>query len=381
VSRRPGQDRAAITLAGLHPDGVYWFENRPPGGFTTSRYYRDALPDWAERWHGIDPPGDAFLSRVPERWEHATGAPPNAARMDDTPWEVARFQRVSGHPLRSEERKKFLDQLYFSPWLDTLTLEFGGARGAGEARPARRRIARRRSLRHRYRGTSLWSGKPEARDALRRLDADLGVSRRAGEGPGRGACSSSRRTTASSSCRSTRLGGRQRARARGASTEGAGEGAEAASKRRSSLRAAHRTERRGRPASLTTLNRGSRAHEGAEGPRGRALVDDGCGGGGGIAKERSCLVGLTTPDPERSGDLTLQTEPGCVLAPYPSGTSHGTPHLYDRAVPLVFLGPGIAPGVVRGRAAPVDVAPSLARQLGVPVPAGLDGQALPLSDE
>ena len=27
-------------------------------------------------------------------------------------------------------------------------------------------------------------------------------------------------------------------------------------------------------------------------------------------------------DPERSGDLAVQTAPTCVLAPYPAGTSH-----------------------------------------------------------
>jgi arylsulfatase A-like enzyme len=76
----------------------------------------------------------------------------------------------------------------------------------------------------------------------------------------------------------------------------------------------------------------------------------------------------------------IQTAPTCVLSPYPSGTSHGTPNLYDRAVPLVFMGTGVTKGVVRGRAAPVDIAPTLARALGLTPPAGLDGRALPLND-
>jgi hypothetical protein len=86
-------------------------------------------------------------------------------------------------------------------------------------------------------------------------------------------------------------------------------------------------------------------------------------------------------DPERSGDLTIQTLPTCELTPYPQGTSHGTPNLYDRAVPVVFFGPGVTAGVVRGRAAPVDIAPTLARHLGVPAPPGLDGQPLPLTGQ
>ncbi len=59
-----------------------------------------------------------------------------------------------------------------------------------------------------------------------------------------------------------------------------------------------------------------------------------------------------------------------------SGTTHGVPYLHDRHVPLLFYGAGIAPGRSDGSARTVDLAPTLAELLGVPVPAGLDGQAL-----
>lgn len=51
------KDRSAIFPAGKHPDGAYWFNGR----FVTSTYYRDALPAWvaafniekhAESWFG-----------------------------------------------------------------------------------------------------------------------------------------------------------------------------------------------------------------------------------------------------------------------------------------------------------------------------------------
>ena len=51
-------------------------------------------------------------------------------------------------------------------------------------------------------------------------------------------------------------------------------------------------------------------------------------------------------DPERSGDFVITVAPGCLLSGYDSGTTHGTPHAYDRAIPLVFFGPGIAPAEV-----------------------------------
>jgi arylsulfatase A-like enzyme len=56
--------------------------------------------------------------------------------------------------------------------------------------------------------------------------------------------------------------------------------------------------------------------------------------------------------------------------------THGSPHYYDRHVPLVFLGAGIEGGSSEERAATVDVAPTLARLTGVPVPDDLDGRAL-----
>jgi hypothetical protein len=58
------------------------------------------------------------------------------------------------------------------------------------------------------------------------------------------------------------------------------------------------------------------------------------------------------------------------------GSGHGTPYWYDRHVPLLFMGPGIPAGRDTTRAATVDLAPTLARVLGVPVPSGVDGHSL-----
>jgi len=80
--------------------------------------------------------------------------------------------------------------------------------------------------------------------------------------------------------------------------------------------------------------------------------------------------------PDRGGDLLVQVDPGCLISPFEHGTSHGSPYLYDRAVPIVFWGPGIPAGRVPGPAATVDIAPSLAARLGIAVPDDLDGRAL-----
>jgi hypothetical protein len=55
---------------------------------------------------------------------------------------------------------------------------------------------------------------------------------------------------------------------------------------------------------------------------------------------------------------------------------HGSPYAYDRKVPLLFLGPGVTPGVATEPARTVDVAPTLAGLAGIPIPSGLDGRVL-----
>ncbi|MFT3837554.1 MAG: alkaline phosphatase family protein [Myxococcaceae bacterium] len=55
--------------------------------------------------------------------------------------------------------------------------------------------------------------------------------------------------------------------------------------------------------------------------------------------------------------------------------AHGTPYLYDRAVPALFYGAGVKKGATPYADA-VDVAPTLAKLLGVPPPAAAEGRAI-----
>jgi predicted AlkP superfamily pyrophosphatase or phosphodiesterase len=59
-----------------------------------------------------------------------------------------------------------------------------------------------------------------------------------------------------------------------------------------------------------------------------------------------------------------------------TGTSHGTPYWYDRHVPFVLMGPGVAPGESARAVYSVDVVPTLAALAGIPVPPDLDGTAI-----
>ena len=73
--------------------------------------------------------------------------------------------------------------------------------------------------------------------------------------------------------------------------------------------------------------------------------------------------------PERCGDVVAVPRPYALVSPYPSGTSHGSPHAYDSHVPVVVYGRGV-PKLGR-REEPVSsliVAPTLAWALGIEPP-------------
>lgn len=84
--------------------------------------------------------------------------------------------------------------------------------------------------------------------------------------------------------------------------------------------------------------------------------------------------------PGRSGDIIFITDP--YWFPYQIVSTHGTPYHYDQHVPMVFAGPPFRPGRYTAPSSPADVAPTLARLLGVTLAAAdgrprLDAVAVP----
>jgi arylsulfatase A-like enzyme len=83
-------------------------------------------------------------------------------------------------------------------------------------------------------------------------------------------------------------------------------------------------------------------------------------------------------DPERSGDVLLSLVPSL----YPGAASvlaatHGSPHRHDRHVPLMLMGFGVKRGFHLARpCGVVDLAPTLARLLGIEAPVPGEGSAL-----
>jgi hypothetical protein len=92
------------------------------------------------------------------------------------------------------------------------------------------------------------------------------------------------------------------------------------------------------------------------------------------------MLGRTTsPDPElalfrnsffqpRSPHLMTLLHPNVYLSSYVGGSGHGSAHDYDRHVPVVFMGPGIRPGLYDAPCGPQHIAPTLGALLGLDYP-------------
>lgn len=78
----------------------------------------------------------------------------------------------------------------------------------------------------------------------------------------------------------------------------------------------------------------------------------------------------------RRPDIYLMYPENCLVDNDPHGTSHGTPYDYDRHVSLIVAGSGIAHRTDSTTVFSVDIAPTIARLLGVTIPVEVDGRPL-----
>lgn len=78
---------------------------------------------------------------------------------------------------------------------------------------------------------------------------------------------------------------------------------------------------------------------------------------------------------KRSGDILLVLDPG--FADYSiTGSTHGSPQIYDTHVPLLFYGRGIKRGSTVLRTETPDIAPTIAALLGIAFPSGTTGRPI-----
>jgi predicted AlkP superfamily pyrophosphatase or phosphodiesterase len=78
---------------------------------------------------------------------------------------------------------------------------------------------------------------------------------------------------------------------------------------------------------------------------------------------------------KRSGDILMVLKPGTIRYPK-TGSTHGSPQIYDTHVPLIFYGNGIRRGSTSERTEIPDIAPTLAVLLGIQFPNGSTGTPL-----
>lgn len=102
------KDRAAILMAGHHPQGVFWFSH-DTGRFVTSRYYTVEIPEWMQEFnskHMVD-------SYAGKPWEPALG--------DDSP--AYHTQQVAGqfpHVMPKQTGRHLNEAVYASPFGDEI---------------------------------------------------------------------------------------------------------------------------------------------------------------------------------------------------------------------------------------------------------------------
>ena len=78
---------------------------------------------------------------------------------------------------------------------------------------------------------------------------------------------------------------------------------------------------------------------------------------------------------KRSGDVLLVLAPGTVSYPK-TGSTHGSPQVYDTHAPLLFYGNGIKKGHTVLKTQITDIAPTIAALLGIAFPSGTTGEPI-----
>ncbi|MCX6134473.1 MAG: alkaline phosphatase family protein [Ignavibacteriales bacterium] len=77
--------------------------------------------------------------------------------------------------------------------------------------------------------------------------------------------------------------------------------------------------------------------------------------------------------PPRGRDFLILPRKNYLFTTSTTGTTHGTPYSYDTHVPMLFLGKGMKPARITNPAQTVDIAPTIARLMGIPFPKTVDG--------
>ena len=379
-----GKDRAAIAMSGKGADGVYWY-NQGLGRFTSSRYYGDRLPDYVASINGSSFFEDGAGAEAPGKWEHG----PGTHREDDFVGEGTQYLRVSGHPLNDGPASS--GQFYFSPYLDRATGDLArmiiekeklGKRGVTDY------------LAVSYSATDLIGHlygpfSAESEDSLAQLDEEIGklldvLDRQTGGNyilalsADHGVQPLPEWQAVQNDMKCPVGTGRLDIIEMGKVIFGQAIAA---------LKVPPEEIRNliGISAAGLTINRTTAESLGLKMDEVISTLE--------VVYENNPAIAAAWTEaelrdsddefarlyrnsyvPDKSAHIVPQPHEDCLIW-RPEGTSHGSPWMYDRAVPLIFFGAGVKAGSSAEPANSIDMAPTLGAGAGLGVPPNLDGTA------
>jgi predicted AlkP superfamily pyrophosphatase or phosphodiesterase len=374
------KDRAAILPAGRRADAAYWYQ-ATDGRFVTSSWYVARAPGWLESWNARKLP-DALKGRVWERLLPDVASYQRFAGEDAVDGEFDRKDVVFPHAIRGVPPAiEFYDNLRRTPFADEILLDFAIAamKGHDLGKDEATDILSVSFSACDVIGHSYGPDSQEQLDNLLRLDRTLGslldeAERRAGKG----------RVLVVLSADHGVMPLVEVLKARGVDARRA-DAAQLSQPVEQALQSRFpgKTGLVADPDPMEyVLDREAIARQGlrfedVETTIRQALVATGLVE---AVYTQSQLMGARPADDpffdlhqraffaSRSGDLIARIKRHVYLGGYVGGTGHGTPHDYDRHVPIVFMGPGIPPGQREVDTGPEDIAWALGRMLGLPYP-------------
>ncbi len=380
------KDRSAILMAGRLGDAAYWFE-AAAGNFVTSTYYMDEAPGWLIRWNANRMAdsyvGTAWTRMVDDESVYEEYAGEDAVVGEDTADDTVFPHRFPGSPPEPAyyayvRRSPFADEMILSVALeairahdigedefsDVLAIGFSGTDLVG----------------HRFGPDS-----QELLDQLLRLDRILGAlfdDIEARTGMDRTLVVLTADHGVSHLAETLKARGVDARRVIGPETIGPSFRGALADKYPGVEGLVSYNTSRG-----FYLNRKLIQNSGLEfgvvaGTITEALKSTGLVAA--VYSREQMVSNLPSTDPyidlfrnsfesTRSADLIVRYKENIYFG---AGTTHGSPYDYDRHVPIVFMGDGINPGWYSEPCGPEDIAPTLARILGLEYPREPDSRLL-----
>lgn len=373
-----GKDRSAVLMAGRSADAAYWYESAF-GGFATSTYYMREQPPWLAALNSARR-ADALAGRLWTRLLPDDAAYTKYAGPDDVKGEWDNVDTVFPHRIRgTPPEREFYDDLRRTPFLDDLVLE--AALAAMDAHDLGRDDATdllavgfsaTDSIGHTYGADS-----QETMDQLIRLDRTMGrlfEAAQARAGKDGLVIGLSADHASMPLVEVLKAKGVDARRADPSLIRNAVSGALAARY----PQAGELVRVFDQPNVYLDLDR--IAQQGLRRSDVEKVVADAMMSTGVVERVYTSEQLLGDPprdDPDfvlfrnsffepRSPHVIARLKRYVYLDHRPGGTGHGTVQDYDRHVPVVLAGAGIAPGRFDASCGPEDIAPTLATLLGLP---------------